>query len=76
MTEWSPPSIPVPVLAVLLLGYLALLAYGVVVVQQVLLFGVIPGVLLATLYVVWRFLAAIEAIADALQRIAAEHERE
>jgi hypothetical protein len=76
MTEWSPPSIPRPVLAALVLAYLALLGYGLIVVQQVLLFGVLPAIALVTAYVLWRFLVVFEAIADALQRIAAERERE
>lgn len=52
---------------------LFIIAYSVVIVQQVLL-GVIAALLLSSLYFVWRFFVAIEAIADAQQRLAARAE--
>jgi hypothetical protein len=36
---------------------------------------VVPGLLAAALYLAWRFLVAVEAIADALQRIADRREQ-
>jgi hypothetical protein len=54
-------------------GYLLLVAYMLVIVGQVLL-AVLPGVVLVSTYLVWRFIRAVEAIADALQRIADDRE--
>ena len=76
MSDWSPPSIPREWLAGIAVLYAVLLAYSLVVVQEVLLFGLFPGMALASLYLLWRFLVAVEAIADALQRIAHEREKE
>jgi hypothetical protein len=52
-----------------------ILAYAVLV-RGSLLFGLIPGVLLAFVYLGWRMMATLEAIADGLQRIAEQMERE
>ncbi len=52
--------------------YVFLLGYSVMIIQQ-LLFVVWITVLLGVLYLSWRFVAAVEAIADAVQQIA--HQR-
>jgi MFS superfamily sulfate permease-like transporter len=78
----SPPSVTRSRLVAVAVLYAAFLTYSVLVAQQVLL-GISVGVLLASLYllwrflhVLWRFLRALEAIADALQRIARQRESE
>jgi hypothetical protein len=75
MANWSPPSVPRTWLVVAAVLYVLLLAYSVLVLGQLLL-GVLPGLLFVGLYVLWRFLTAIEAIADAQQRIARQREQE
>jgi hypothetical protein len=75
MANWSPPSLPRKWLAAAAALYVLLLAYSVLVLGQLLL-GVLPGLLFVSLYVLWRFLAAVEAIADAQQRLADRRERE
>jgi hypothetical protein len=75
MTNWSPPSLPRRWLAVAAALYALVIAYSVVVLGQLLL-GVLPGLLFVSLYVSWRALAAVEAIADAQQRIAHQREQE
>ena len=75
MSNWSPPAVRQLWLAVFVVGYLLVLAYSVVIAQRILL-GIWIGVLCGALYLGWRFLAAIEAIADALQRIARQRETE
>lgn len=70
MNGWSPPSLSRRTVAAIATGYVLIAAYSLVIVGQ-LLFGVIlPGVVLLGSYLLWRFLRAVEAIADALQRIA------
>jgi hypothetical protein len=75
MSTWSTPSIPRPwrvgigLLCVLLFGYFLIIA-------QQLLLGLLFGVLLGGLYLSWRFVAAVEAIADALQRLARQQEQD
>lgn len=69
MSEWSPPTLPRPWLAGIALLYVLLLGYLLVVLQQPLI-GVVLGVFLASIYLVWRFLVALEAIAEAQQRLA------
>jgi membrane protein implicated in regulation of membrane protease activity len=76
MSNWSPPSVPRNWLVVIGAGYALLVAYSLLVVQQVLLGVVVPAVLFVSVYLTWRFLAAVEAIADALQRIAEQRERD
>ena len=76
MSDWSPPSIPREWLAVVTVLYLLVLGYSLVVAQEVLVLGLFPGMALVSLYLLWRFLVAIEAIADALQRIARQREEE
>ncbi|WP_253738243.1 hypothetical protein [Halohasta salina] len=73
MSDWSPPAVRRSWLAVFVVGYLLVLAYSVVIASQILL-GIWIGVLCGALYLGWRFLAAVEAIADALQRIARQRE--
>mgnify|MGYP000026359493 CR=1 FL=1 len=51
-----------------------ILAYALLIVQQLLL-GIVPIVLVGLGYLVWRVVVALEAIADAAQRIADERER-
>lgn len=75
MEGWSQPRIPVPALAVGTVLWLAWIAYCLIIIQQVLL-GVLPVILFAVVYVGWRFLVALEAVADAQQRLASERERE
>lgn len=75
MSEWSPPAISRPWLVAIGLGYALVLAYSIVIVHQILL-GIFLGFLIASLYLLWRFIAAFEAIADAQQRIARQRERE
>ena len=70
---WSPPAVSRPVLAAVGVGYALVLAYALVVVQQ-LLVSVFVGVALATGYLLYRVLAAFEAIADAQQRLAEQAE--
>lgn len=74
MPDWSPPSIPRPWLLAGVVFYILLLAYLILIAGQLLL-GVLPGVLLLGVYFLWRGLAAVEAIADAQQRMAAQEEQ-
>jgi len=74
MSEWSPPEVPREVLVVVGVAYAAFVVYALVVAQTLLLAAFV-GVTFVALYLGWRLLAAIEAIANALQRIAAERER-
>ena len=73
MSEWSRPQLSRPVIIGLSICYLFVLAYSVVIAQQILL-GVLIGAVFGVVYLGWRFLAAVEAIADALQRIARRRE--
>ena len=52
-----------------------ILAFSVFI-EGALLLGLLPVFALVSVYLLWRFLRAVEAIADALQRIARERERE
>jgi hypothetical protein len=74
MTNWSPPSIPRKWLTIVAVLYAVGIGYSIVVLGQILL-GVLPGLVLIPLYVVWRFLAAVEAIAEAQQRSADAREQ-
>lgn len=69
MSGWSPPSPPVALLAGTTAVWLVLLVYAALV-QGSILLGLLPGLGLAVLYVLWRFLVALEAIADGVHRIA------
>jgi len=75
MSGWTPPSIPRVWLATLGVLSVAILAFSVFI-EGALLLGLIPIFALVSVYLLWRFLRAAEAIADALQRIARERERE
>lgn len=75
MSEWSPPAVPRVWVPVGLVLWMAWILYTLVIMQQVVV-GLFPAFLLFLAYVAWRFLAALEAIADAQQRLATERERE
>lgn len=74
MANWSPPSIPQRWLVVSALLFVLLVGYSVIVVQQILL-AVFPAFGAVALYLLWRFIVAFEAIADAQQRIAEQQEQ-
>jgi hypothetical protein len=76
MSDWSPHSFPRQWLAGGAVLYVALVAYGLLVVQEILLFAVFPPLLFGSIYFAWRLLRAIEAVADGVQRIARQMERE
>lgn len=73
MSSWSPSSISRGWVIGIAVLYMLVLAYSVLIIGQ-LLIGVWLGILLGLLYLAWRFVTAIEAIADALQRIARQQE--
>ncbi|WP_225333674.1 hypothetical protein [Halomicrobium urmianum] len=73
MTGWSPPRPSPRAVAAAVALYALVLAYALLVVQQVLL-GVLFGVFFVGLYFAWRLLRAVEAIADAQQRMADRRE--
>jgi hypothetical protein len=70
MSGWSPPSPSRRTVAAIATGYVLIAAYSLVITAQLLLGVILPGVVLLGSYLLWRFLRAVEAIADALQRIA------
>ena len=71
MSDWSPPTLSRGQLAGIVVGLLAVAAYSLVIVGQLLLV-IVPAVAVVAAYLVWRFVVAVEAIADALQRLAAD----
>ena len=71
MSDWSPPTLSRGQLAGIVVGLLAVAAYSLVIVQQLLLV-IVPAVAVVVAYLVWRFVVAVEAIDDALQRLAAD----
>jgi O-antigen ligase len=73
MSGWSPPSLPRALLVGTAVVWLVLLAYAILIQGRILL-GVLPGLGLVVLYVLWRFLVALEAIADGVHRIADQGE--
>lgn len=75
MSSWSPPTVPAPWVGVGAVFFLLWLAYCLLIIQQLLL-GVLPLFVFAGLYLTWRMLAALEAIADAQQRLADSRERD
>lgn len=75
MSERSPPAVPQNWLLAAGVLFAVWLAYSFVVIQEILL-GALPLVAFAALYLGWRFLVAVEAIADGLQRIADQKERD
>ncbi|WP_135366361.1 hypothetical protein [Halosimplex halophilum] len=75
MSGWSPPTLPRELLAAFGAAYVLVIAYALLI-QRALLLGLLPGVLLVGAYLLWRVAAAVEAIADGVQRIAEQMERE
>ena len=75
MSEWTRPQLSRPVITGLSICYLLVLAYSVIIAGQILL-GLLIGAVFGVVYLGWRFLVAVEAIADALQRIARQQELE
>jgi len=71
MSDWSPPTLSRGQLAGIVVGLLAVAAYSLVIAQQLLLV-VFPAAALIAVYLAWRFVVAVEAIADALQRLATQ----
>ena len=71
MTGWSPPTLSRGQLAGIIVGLLAVAAYSVVIVGQLLLV-VFPAAAVVVVYLIWRFVRAVEAIADAQQRRATD----
>ncbi|RJX50159.1 hypothetical protein [Halonotius pteroides] len=71
MSDWSPPTLSRGQLAGIVVGLLAVAAYSLVIVGQLLLV-VVPAAAILAVYLTWRFIVAVEAIADALQRLAAD----
>jgi len=76
MSGWSRKTVPREWLFVFGVAYTCLFAYGLVIVGQLLLFGVFPLVVFGGGYFLWRLLAAVEAIAEALQRLSRQREQE
>lgn len=74
MSEWSPRSVPRQWVVGIGLVYALVATYSLLVIQQILLGVVVPAALIVSSYILWRFLVAVEAIADALQRIARQRE--
>lgn len=64
-------KLPKKPLAGIIALYAVVFAYFLMIAQQ-LLIGILLGVVVIFLYILWRFLIALEAIADAHQRIANE----
>jgi CHASE2 domain-containing sensor protein len=73
MSEWSPPELPRGVVAGVGVVSVLILAYALLI-QGALLLGLLPVLLIGFGYLVWRVVAAVEAIADGVQRIADEQE--
>jgi len=73
MADWSPPSISRNWVIAIGVFYVLLLAYSIIIAGQLLL-GLLPGFLIVVLYFLWRVLIAVEAIADAQQRMASQRE--
>lgn len=74
MPNWSPPSLSNRTAAFVGVLLVVVLFYALFVLQNVLL-GLFPVFAVGAGYILWRLLAAIEAIADALQRLADAYER-
>jgi len=75
MSSWSPPSVSRSFLLGTCIVYILVVSYAVIIAQEV-VFGFWFGLLLVFLYFAYRFVAAVEAIADALQRIAYQRDSE
>ena len=67
MSGWSPPTLSRGQLAGIIVGLLAVAAYSVLIAGQLLLV-VFPAAAVFVVYLIWRFVRAVEAIADAQQR--------
>lgn len=76
MPHWSPPSVPRHWLVGVGIVYALVALYSVIVVQQALVGAIFPLLFLGGGYLLWRLLRAVEAIAEALQRIADSHDDE
>lgn len=74
MSPYSPPSLSRVWIGAMIVFVAVLIAYSLIIIQQPIL-GIFPVLVIGVLYLIWRFLTAIEAIADALQRIADEREQ-
>jgi threonine/homoserine/homoserine lactone efflux protein len=74
MSGWSPPELSGGVVAGFAFVSALILAYAVLI-QGSFLLGLLPVVLFGFGYLVWRAVAAVEAVADGVQRIADERER-
>lgn len=69
MSGWSPNPVPRKWLLGLSIAAALVVVYAVVVLQRI-RFVLLAGLVLFVGYFLWRFVRAVEAIADALQRIA------
>ena len=69
MAGYSPPTLSGVQVAATTVVVILSVVYSVLIAAQLLL-SIIPIVFVLILYIVWRFLKATEAIADAVQRIA------
>lgn len=73
MSGWSPPSLLRERIVVLAVLYVSILLYAVLI-RGAFLVAFLPGAVLVAGYVVWRFLVALESIADGVHRIADERQ--
>ena len=78
MSEYARPSVPRGWLVGFVALYVVVLGYSLVLAQSLLIPVSIGAVVvvLGVAWLAWRFLIAIESIADSLQRIAQERELE
>jgi len=74
MSGWSPPKLSRGVVAGFGVVSVLILAYALLI-QGALLLGLLPVLFAGFGYLVWRILAAVEAIADGVQRIADDREQ-
>lgn len=75
MSGWSPPKPSNGQTVGVVFVVVVIIAYSTIIAQQLLL-GLFPALFVLALYFAWRFLRAVEACADALQRIADNHQSE
>ena len=78
MSEYARPSVPRGWLVGIAVLYVVVLGYSLVLAQSLLIPVSFGAVILtvAVAWFAWRFLTAVESIADSLQRIAREREVE
>ena len=69
MAGYSPPTLSSVQVAATIVVVILSVVYSVLIAAQLLL-SIIPIVFVLVVYILWRFLKATEAIADAVQRIA------